>query len=323
LLTRFVGLSLFGAASLCLLLSRQRPWQRRLKDLATFAAISLSPFALWILRNLLLAGSWTDRTLKWNPVPLELLQSGLSKILLWFAPGRVVQGREWILAILGFGLIISLGLYHLARRRKDQAKTRSPSLPSLPLILTLYLLFYLITVLLGRAFFDPRVPLDSRLLSPAHHILLLLLISGLASAWKAGGRLVKTLSWALAASYLAFYGFRAFKLTQVLYQFGFGYQNRGWRNSEGIQFARQHEDIPIYSNASAAVYFWTGRVTAPIGDLTAMRAEMHQDCAVVIVFDSIPLSLYHVSQVQLGEGMLSRRYNDSEVYLSPACDPFL
>ncbi|MFV2044260.1 MAG: hypothetical protein ACC700_13645 [Anaerolineales bacterium] len=318
-LTRYVGIALVVTGALGLLLGSQRGWLPRLRNLFLFLIISLLPMAIWMTRNVLVLGAPTDRTFAFRPIGLGFLRAGLNTILLWLAPGRIVNGREvLILAVISTALVVAAAIW-LARNRWRWLRNLTWPTPGLPLLLAIYCATYLGAVLLARGLFDSLVPVDNRLLSPVHQAAIILLAVGLASLWKLKVWAFKLLSLGIAIAILVFYGIRAAGLMGYLYEQGLGYTSRGWHSSEGLQYVRSHPNVPIYTNAATAIYFWTGRVTYPIGNMSDLRKDAKENCAVVVAFNSIPLRLYNVTAEQLSEGTTVAEVNDALIYSPQRC----
>jgi len=320
ILTRLVGLSLIPVGAVGIFLFQAEEGRRRVRDLALYLVGSLLPFVLWVGRNLVLTGGLSDRAFGWRPLGAGWLRAGLNEVLLWFAPGRIVHGREipLLLLISAPGIVFLLG--SLLRSRVGSTSTRTSVSQGLGTLLAVYSVAYLAIVILGRAFFDELVPLDRRLLSPVHQAVLILLAAGVWALWRSQLRWMRPAAVVGALAFLGFYAYRAVGSLTYLYQQGKGYASRGWHSSEGIEFVRRNPEVTVYSNAAAAIYFWTGRVTAPIdAALDPQTATDDEGCSVIIAFDSIPLELYHVTAEELAGGKVVVQVNDALLLLAPRC----
>ena len=84
---------------------------------------------------------------------------------------------------------------------------------------------------------------------------------------------------------------------------------------------KQPASLPIYSNAMAAIYFWVGRESKPIpprSGVAAMQADLKAHGGFVVVFNSIPLSLYQVTQAELTHGLVvAIRLSEATLYRAP------
>ena len=88
---------------------------------------------------------------------------------------------------------------------------------------------------------------------------------------------------------------RSVQMVQSYHTMGRGYASARDHISETYAYLRNRPAIPVYSNAFAGIYFLTGRVTYSIPlprDIPAMKADMHQSGAYLVIFDSIPVELY-------------------------------
>jgi hypothetical protein len=111
------------------------------------------------------------------------------------------------------------------------------------------------------------------------------------------------------------------EMVRSYHENGRGYASARDHISETYAYLRNKPDIPIYSNAMAAVYFWTGRDTQPIpssAGLAGMRADMQQTGAFMVIFDSIPVELYQVTLAELTEGLVEQiRLSEATIYKYP------
>lgn len=318
-LTRYVGLALVLALVIGLLLHSQRNLRRKLRDATLFLAITTIPMAAWIVRNTAMAGVPAGRELSWYGVRPSVFAQGLRTFMLWFVPGRLIQARE----ALAFGillvllLLIGIRLVALRRRSGPVFDTSTAKLLSIMLfgLILLTVTIYLITGLL----LPTPVPLDKRIMAPVHAAVLILLSLGLAGIWRMASRIGRILVVAFSLLFFLFYAYRAFQSVQYMHREGFGYTSRGWHSSEAIEFVRQNMELPIYSNAATAIYLWTGRVTNPLLPMLQMQPHFKEKCAVAIIFNAIPLSLYPVTHEELSSELISRVLKDGLLYLDANC----
>ena len=324
--TRYIGVSLL-AAGILVLLTWHPPdgiVDRGEKSRAAlgFALAGTAPLLAWMLRSQLLSGQATTRVFDWHPLEGSQWLEGLNTVLLWVSPGRLVHGKE--LVWLG-GLIVILGgwiLWRAARergfiQRYRQELIRSPQI----YFLLLYPLSYSIILILARTLFDPRIPLDGRLLSPVLSVSLILLMALLARLWAGRGAAFRSVI-VIGCLYLLFVnGARSIETVNSYHGSGRGYSGARNHVSETYAYLRKRPDIPVYSNAMAAIYFWTGRDTYPIppsAGVEKMKADMKQTGAFLVIFDSIPVELYLVSQDELTWGLVEQiRLSEATIYKYP------
>jgi hypothetical protein len=326
--TRYIGVSLL-AAGVFVLFTWKPPTGtftfhqgKRLPRMLGFFLAGLAPLFLWILRNQLMTGRATTRVFGWHPLDSNQWIVGLNTILLWAAPGRLVHGKEltWLgvmAALLGTWLLWRIARERGFIHRQAQALLQSP----LVSFLILYLVTYTTTLVLARTFFDSRIPLDGRLLSPVLSASLILLMVLLGKLWKERGVLLRS-ALLIGCLYLLFVnGTRSIDMVQSYHELGRGYASARDHISETYAYLRTRPEIPVYSNALAAVYFWTGRDTYPIppsSGVDEMKADMEKTGAYLVIFDSIPVELYLVTKDELTSGLVEQiRRSEATIYRHP------
>jgi hypothetical protein len=324
--TRYIGVSLLIAATLVLIslqtISYPNLHKKRFQYGFGFTLAGAAPLLAWMTRNQLLTGQPTTRVLAWHPIEGSQWLAGINTILLWISPGRLVHGKEiyWLAAA---GLLFVTWLYVTARRDRNHLGHQILTLLRSPgvLLLLLYVFSYLGLLVLARMLFDPRIPLDGRLLSPVLSTALILTMVLFAKLWSARGVWVRAFLVMALFFLLVVNSTRSFEMVRSYHENGRGYASARDHISETYAYLRNKPDIPIYSNARAAVYFWTGRDTQPIpssSGLAEMRADMHNTGAFMVIFDSIPVELYQVTLAELTEGMVEQiRLSEATIYRYP------
>jgi hypothetical protein len=163
--------------------------------------------------------------------------------------------------------------------------------------------------------------MDERLLSPLLVMGLILLMWLLASSWKRPGWLERSFLLAACLLFLLTNLTRSIQTVQSYHELGRGYASARDHVSETYAYLRNRSEIPVYSNAWVAIYFWTGRVTSPLPapeGIPSMKANMHQTGAYLVIFDSIPVELYGDTREALIEGLVEEiRLSEATIYRSP------
>jgi hypothetical protein len=129
------------------------------------------------------------------------------------------------------------------------------------------------------------------------------------------GKGVRGLLLAVGMVFIGVSGYRALDTARSYHTDGRGYSGARDHISETYAYIRNRPEVPIYSNAPAGIYFWTGRMTQAIPALPgvqAMQADMKKRSALLVVFKSIETQLYGVSQEDLTRGL------DVQIELSEA-----
>jgi hypothetical protein len=315
-LTRYIGFALVLSVGLMILTHDPRPWRGKVKNLGVFSLISLTPMTMWMVRNLILSGAASDRSFAWHPPRHNQLLRGLNTALIWFIPGRFVHGNEIALSFVLFLIgVIALGILLWNRHRRSSAIVSNRPQRWLSTILVIHVLLYMGVLVLSRTFFDPTIPLDDRLLSPVHLSLLIIVILVLQAIIRRRPIYSRVAALIPPLLFLAFYSYRSWQLVLRLHEWGLGYAGRGWHSSPTMEVVRYLDPIPLYSNATAAIYLWSDRTAYPIGDLVEMRSRMRSEGANLVIFDSIPVELYDLSMESLTQGLeLLGEYRDGWIY---------
>jgi hypothetical protein len=114
---------------------------------------------------------------------------------------------------------------------------------------------------------------------------------------------------------------RSAQMVRNYHEVGRGYASARDHVSETYAYLRNRPDIPIYSNAFAAIYFWTGRVTNPIPSpdkIPAMKADMRENGAYLVIFDSIPMELYGTTREEITMDLVEQiQLSEATIYRSP------
>lgn len=319
--TRYIGVSLILAVALAWLLQRPLAPMERLGRAFVSSLAGILPVGAYMLRNLLLNGQSTDRVLAWHPMSLGLWRAALSTVLVWFLPGRLVHGKEWLWLAAVTVLVLAGGwLVYLRRHLNRQALNRLDRAGLAPW-LGVSILFYLVVLFFSRTFLDAAIPMDDRLLCPVLAMGLILITVVLAWLWKLPS------TWVKGAVLLILIGILGVNLTRSLdtvrsyHENGRGYASARDPISETYAYLRRKPDLPIYSNAPAALYFWINRDTYGIPatpGVASMKADMQKSGAYLVIFDSIPVELYHVTQAELTQGLVVQiRLSEATIYRYP------
>ncbi len=322
--TRYIGVAFLPVLAAFCLLRADLPIQQRLRRAVGSVALGLLPLGLYMLRNQFLSGQLGGRVLAWHPMSLGLWRVALGTVLIWFIPGRLVHGKEWLwLAGLLLAALAGAGAWFL-RRRKTGLLSPGSDRAHLVFGLVGSILAYLGVLVVSRSFLDDAIPMDDRLLSPVLVLLLLTLVLLLARIWSGGS---VWLAWRKGAVILVLLVMAGVNLTRSVdtvksyHALGRGYASARDSISETYAYLRKKPGIPIYSNESVALYFWLGRETYSIpasAGVAAMQADMTQQGAYLVIFDSVPVELYRVTRAELVAGLVEQIHlSEATIYRAP------
>ncbi len=154
------------------------------------------------------------------------------------------------------GLIISgLTLY---RRVVVSGKEPGRQATLFPLILSLPI--YLAVVLMTAYFFETKIFIDSRILSPLWFFGLFLLVL-IANLTIDKGHILQIVTLVCLLIFLTFSIIKFQHVSVVLRSDGQGYFSKGWRELISLDYIRQTQHKLIYSDEPLAVYILTDKIT--------------------------------------------------------------
>ncbi len=186
-LTRYSGLALIATFAISLVLLEET-WKKRVTSVLVFLAGVMPLLLAWSIRNRLVAGNATNRTLIWHPVTGGTLEQGLRTFSEFLVPieewrRELFKTPEIFVAIIILILLVILA-WILVRglRRFFKPSTQMPEV--IGFTNGLYIFGYMAAVLFSISFFDASTPLKVRILAPVYLPLLLLLAGAGAWLWK-------------------------------------------------------------------------------------------------------------------------------------------
>ena len=278
-LQRYAGVSLIlaGAVLIGLNMSGARLLQR-LKYIVIFGAISVTPVALWCIRNRMLAKETAGGHHLHQMSLAEFLdafRAAAQGVTLWlfpWAPARSAQPIGLWLAIALAGVMIVLSRVIRTRRsrstddptaNRDGENARGLQIWSAAVVGAIYLGFLVVSTA-GLGWHA-----EERHLAPGYAFLMALMIAGIEGAgWLLSvgwghKKLVGFIGIVLCAFWLQ-YPFRVLhhNTANRMKDGAGGYATAAWQNSPLMEWFRNHP-LPgkVYSNGSDAIYLLTGTVT--------------------------------------------------------------
>jgi len=263
LLSRYTGLGFLPAALVMVYAGGNgRKIGLRIRDTVLWLIFACAPLGIFLIRNMILLGSATDRVFKIHPMPVsKLLTSIFNTTVGYIAPlayprmvATVIYG---IIAVLFlFLLIIFIRKY---RKRLIDIEWRSLDI-LIPVSCVLFSASYILFLYISISFMDASTPVDARLLSPILVLMTLGIISGI---WSITQKLKMPVVWLIFIVFMALAiiikSFQAIPAAADIQKNGLDYTSRQWQNSETLQFVKGHGGgIRIYSNGSDVYNFLTG-----------------------------------------------------------------
>jgi hypothetical protein len=290
-LTRYAGLAFVLAAGLALLLWDAGPLRQRLGRALLLGAVAGLPLALWLIRNQVVAGTGTSRSLVFHPLGPGHVRQAVDTVSSWLLlpltlPGLVKMGLLAVLLAGGVGLAW---------------RVYGRSWPPLLKLLSLFSLVYLLFLVISISFVDANTPLDHRILAP---IYLMGVVGGVGLltavyAHRLSSPFMRTIGALFLLLFLVGQGVQTAGWLQQAYRDGLGFNQRVWRQSALLAEVRTlPAGVPIYSNAPSAVHFLIGRPVQALprkmeattqqsnphypAEMAALQSQFQEETAVVV-----------------------------------------
>lgn len=269
-LTRYIGISAVAAGAVVLLAVDWRTWRDRLLDALAFSGSSAVIVGGWLLRNARVAGTATNRELRFHGVDLDLLRLYLAEIGSWLVPHELplptaVRAGLAVLITAGFvGAIIYAAFRKDLLRWSLVAIRRKPGArySELPWFLLLYLLAFAAVLAANSLFLDASTSSSAvpRYLVPAFTGLLILFVGEVgrvALGSKLAWRRLALVMYALVL--LAFYAYNTAQIVAApLRHLGYTGDRHAWRQLTGAIQSVEPNRV-ILSNNPQLVYILSGR----------------------------------------------------------------
>lgn len=279
-LTRYVGAAGIGAGTATMLWPH-RGARSRLRHAIAFLGASLVPVGAWLLRNVSVSGSSTNRLITWHVIdPSRLVEAG-GTISAWLLPDGLVAAHAWLPwlgDVLGVGCLVGAAVILL---RPPAASRSGGSGSVLARALAWFILAYAGVLLGNLLLLDSSTPLDARILSPLLAALVPLAAAWLVHAWSRGRVLSNTLTGILALVLLAGFAADGRVLLDQGWLRGWGFSHRSWQSSSLLQAVRDLPQVTLYTNEPDLVYFHTDRpsyiVFGPIDPVTGLPRQGYDE----------------------------------------------
>ena len=313
--TRYVGITLFPAVALALLVLSNQSFRHRIRNILLFFSLACLPLVSWLIRNMLIAQSATDREFAFHPFSFM------------HAKNLIIQMYDFVLpiSISGWTKALHVGvattLFVLATRFLYQKTGIKPSTSPigivLPPILVIYSVLNVSFLFFSISFFDAHTPVDHRLLLPVFFALIIACTS-----------VVKAFSEVWSQKW-AWYGYVFLVLCSIsinavpaisevvsIHHNGSGYTSRYWRKSASIAYlSRVPETMTIYSNGPDVIRFLTQKKANMIppkvfagtrrenaryqGEMSQMIHECEKGNAIIVYLDGITWRWYLPSKEEI------------------------
>lgn len=256
--TRLVGVTVVITGGLLILLSSALDFQKKIKHFILFGVVSCSLISVNLMRNYILTSSLTGARQKGETPFTEILKYYGTVLIEWFPFASIAKSYAFWVGVFFLGGVATIFIYRYVKKSKYS---------TLEKIANTFTLVYSVFMLLS-ATFSKYETLNNRLLAPFFIPCLFTLSFYLTAFFK---RIKKPsfkvgiviLTVLLGGTILFSYS----KIDLGMYQenkaggIG-GYTDDDWVFSDALNYLKKDRSIfkkglPVYSNASQAVYFYT------------------------------------------------------------------
>lgn len=258
IITRYIGIIFLPVMVLTVFMFSNRPLKDRFKNIFCATIVASLPLGIWVIRNLVVARTATNRTLAIHPPGMKkilILSDNLYNFILPFS--FPVWTRIVILGIVAAYFFIVMALLY---KHNVFNKVLKYSI-IVPLIFIIYFITYILLLIVSISLFDASTPLDDRIIVPALLVLPIIIIS---LSWSLSKALNKEIIWQIFLSFflllIILNGPRTVLRAVYIHNHGLGYNSTEWKSSKLINFIRDFVDNrKIYSNDRLSLWFLTGK----------------------------------------------------------------
>ena len=323
-LARYAGLSLLATMIAALLVLHEN-WQKRLKSVAILSLSALPWILGWSVRNSIVGGSVTNRTLGWHPITSDNWELGVKTFAEFLTPLRSVRtvfGQVpafFEIALISFGLVLLAwvlytGLPHFFR----PAQAARPDV--LSFTNALYVIAYMSALVLTMTLFDPATKFQVRILSPTYVSLLLLLMALGTWLWQKKHIFWKPILSLCIVGLLSMFADSQVMSVQDFRRGGDAFAGEKWITSESIAALDQiPSDVLILSNEPGVVYLYAGRPSGILPDEGPGLSDIKQ----AVLDGKLAIILFRVNKVdeetlryyyELGRGLYLTDFSDAWLF---------
>ena len=277
IITRYAGIAFLITGIVGLLLFSHRTWKNRIIDVLVYGSVGSIFVIGWLAwlklqsienHSIQLSKNLSEQLTNFRLSVMEIFWSWLP--FTSHLPGYSYNLAKYLAIITVVIFLILIGLI-IWKMYKSSGKPfdLSSGLP-FAILMVVFAIAYLIILTFSYLFTLPTPDLIARTLLPAHLALLLgffMLCILFIRAWSSI-KWVPIMLILLAVGVSISYMSDSLKIASQYHQNGSGYTSQYWRNSETIRTIEQLPvNIPLVSNESAAIYFYTNRPAYDISEL--------------------------------------------------------
>ncbi|MFA6637056.1 MAG: hypothetical protein WCV56_08175 [Candidatus Omnitrophota bacterium] len=331
--TRYVGVVLFPTIALAFFLLDNRSLRLKIRDIVIFVGVASLPLVSWLIRNILIAQSATNREFAFHPVGLSHAKNMIFTLGNFVLPIPIAPLIKAICVavVVAFLFCGILFIYRKVYSKQDA----TPTSIVFSVLCVMYTVIYVVFLFISISFFEAHTPLDNRILLPA---ILALASAGIILAWSLSEELNRHWIWygfvLLVVFSVSINMIPAIATAVGIHKNGRGYTSRYWNNSDIIAYLSDtHEIRTIYSNGSDVIRFLTGKeaviIPAKVSSSTLRMNEdyeeklnqMVQECsegkALIVYFNTITWRWYlpSIEEIEARDNLpVLRKTQDGVIY---------
>jgi len=329
MLTRYAGVVMAATGILVIMLFLHKSWGDRIKEALLFGVMSILPLGVWLIRNLLIAGTATNRELFFHPIDKSQISFAITTCTSWLLIPDATPNWIKLPLLLGVASTVLIA-FRLTVINKAE-------IPWIIKILVIFIPIYFVFLAFSVSFLDANTLLDERILSPVYIASLILLVYSIRQIMEKLSSLpiARTVMICVVIVLAGGYIYQGGKLVTEAYNLGLGFDSVAWERSKTLGLIEAlPAGIPIYTNAPEAVYIHTGRPASRIPpkydkanqqsnnaytlEVNNMRTALVNRGGVVVIFNIIQrMTLDQENEIkkELNLGLYSQT-TDGAVYVS-------
>jgi len=302
LMTRYAALTILLPLVLTILL-QNGPSRKSLKRAVLAAAVALLPLVAWMIRNRLVAGSSTGRSLTLHLIGTTDVKTFVDSLMLLFTPYTLPNIMK--LLLIAIATIVVICALWINRRGQTGTADRCIMFFSAVMVAT-----YVIFLAGYNSFANPAVDLGPRVVLPVYVFGIILVFSFVGRERADGKR--RIVYWCIVLSSVVLFSASvrpAGSWIGYRHREGEGFTSRAWRDSETVKFVKSlPSQITVSSNAADACYLFTGREALRVpakydptnrrvntdfaAQMTALTYDLENNHALIIYFDQVTWRFY-------------------------------
>ena len=302
--TRYVGLSLLPPIIILLILFDKQTIKKKVINLFLVVFLSLFPIIIWMLRNLLIIHSLTDRKLVFHPISTSrIISDSINAFHSFIRPNFATV---WANAIEILTILCVFVFFSMIVIRNRSSQNIQNNMENFFIYLgTLSFVSYFIFIIFSITFVDANTPLDQRILFPAYLFIAIAIFS--AVFINSNGVRIKY-GRACIILYIIFLILtNIIPMTDFVYgsrSKGLGYNSIDWIDSPTIySLTLLDPKLKIYTNARDVISFRTTSLSQNLpksanqnslisnnnynNEIISMCESVEKGDAFIVFFDSI------------------------------------